>query len=63
MGVWGYRCKLLNLEWINNEVLLCSTENYIQSPGLDYDGKEYKKNMYIYLSHFAVQQKLFQHCK
>ena len=23
------RCKLLNLEWINNKVLLYSTENYI----------------------------------
>ena len=21
-------CKLLLLEWINNEILLCSTENY-----------------------------------
>ena len=25
------RCKLLHLEWINNEVLLYSTGNYIQS--------------------------------
>jgi len=24
----GNRCKLLLLEWINNEILLCSTENY-----------------------------------
>ena len=23
------RCKLLPLEWINNEILLCSTGNYI----------------------------------
>ena len=23
------RCKLLLLEWIYNEVLLCSTENYV----------------------------------
>ena len=22
-------CKLLLLEWINNEILLCSTENYV----------------------------------
>ena len=22
------RCKLLLLEWINNEILVCSTENY-----------------------------------
>ena len=31
------RCKLLHLEWINNEVLLYSTENYIQSLGTDHD--------------------------
>ena len=23
------RCKLLHLEWISNEILLCSTGNYI----------------------------------
>ena len=23
------RCKLLLLEWTNNEILLCSTENYV----------------------------------
>ena len=33
------RCKLLHLEWKSNEVLLYSTGNYIQSPGIDYDGK------------------------
>jgi len=32
--VWGgelrvSRCKLLPLEWINNETLLCSTGNYV----------------------------------
>ena len=27
-----YRCQLLYLEWINNKVLLYSTENYIQYP-------------------------------
>ena len=37
------RCKLLHLEWINNKVLLYGTGNYIQSPGTDHDGKEYKK--------------------
>ena len=26
------RCKLLHLEWINNR-------NYIQSPGINYDGQ------------------------
>ena len=33
LGVWVRRYKLLHLEWINNQVLLYSTENYIQSPG------------------------------
>ena len=37
------RCKLLHLEWMGNEVLLYSTENYIQSLGIDHDG------MYIYV--------------
>ena len=32
-------CKLLYLEWISNEVLLCSTRNYIQSLGIDNNGK------------------------
>ena len=34
------RCKVLHLEWMENEVLLQSTGNYIQSPGRDHDGKE-----------------------
>ena len=35
------RCKLLHLEWISNgnDVLLYSTGNYIQSLGIDHDGK------------------------
>ena len=37
------RCKLLYLEWINNKVLLYSTENYIQYPMIDHNGREYKK--------------------
>ena len=37
------RCKLLHLEWINNRVLLYSTGNYIQSPRINLNGKEYKK--------------------
>ena len=34
------KCKLLRLEWLN-KVLLYSTGNYIQYPGIDHDGKEY----------------------
>ena len=33
------RCKVLHLEWISNEVMLYSTGNYNQSPGIDHDGK------------------------
>ena len=33
------KCKLLHLEWICNEVLLYSTGNYIQSFGIDHDGR------------------------
>ena len=31
--------KLLHIEWISNEVLLYSTGNYIQSVGLEQDGR------------------------
>ena len=33
------RCKLLHLEWINNKIQLHGTGNYIQSPGIEHDGK------------------------
>ena len=36
------RYQLLHLEWIN-KILLYSTGDYTQFPGIDYDGKEYKK--------------------
>ena len=32
------RCKLLDLEWISNEVLLYSTGNYIKSLVMEQDG-------------------------
>ena len=42
------RCKLLHLEWISKEVLLYSTGNYVQSLGIDQDGRQYKKgNVYL----------------
>ena len=41
------RCKLLDLEWIN-KVLLYSTGNYIQYPGIDHERKGYfKKCVYM----------------
>ena len=36
-GVGG--CKLLHSEWISNEVLLYNTGNYIQSLGIDCNGR------------------------
>ena len=33
--------KLLSIEWINNNALLYSTENYIQTPVINHNGKEY----------------------
>ena len=59
------RCKLLYIRWINNKVLVYSTGNYIQYPVINHNRKEYEKE-YIYvciMNHFAIQQKLTQHCK
>ena len=39
--------KLLYIEWIN-KALLYSTENYIQCPMINHDGKEYLKTVHIY---------------
>ena len=56
-GCWGWmewevgvsRRKLLNTEWINNKVLLYSTGNYIQYPGINHNGKESEKEwIYVY---------------
>ena len=61
------KCKLLYIAWINNQVLLYSTGNYIQYPVVNHNGKEYEKEykyiyIYIKLNHFAVHWKLTQHC-
>ena len=54
LGVGVGRCKLLDLEWINNKVLHCSPGNYIQYPMINHNGKEYKNYVCVKLSHFAV---------
>lgn len=41
------RCKLLHIEQIGNKVLLYSTENYIQCPGINHNGGEYEKNVNV----------------
>ena len=38
LGVWGGRCKLLHLEYINNKVLLGNTGNYVQYPVINHNG-------------------------
>ena len=43
------RCKLLNVEWKNNTVLLYSAENCIQNPMINHNGKEFLKRMYTYV--------------
>ena len=36
---WEFWITEANLEWIDNKILLYSTENYIQPPGVDHNGK------------------------
>ena len=42
------RCKILYIGWINNKVILYSTENNIQYLMTNHSGKEYEENIYIY---------------
>ena len=37
------RCKLLYMQGLNNKDLLYGTENYVQCPMINHNGKEYKK--------------------
>ena len=52
-GVGGRvsRCRLLYMEWISSKVLLHGTENYVQHPMINHNGKEYikKECVYIYI--------------
>ena len=40
------RCKILPLEWINNEILLYSTRNYVQSLMMEHDNVR-KRIIYV----------------
>ena len=42
------KCRLLPLEWISNEILLCSTGNYVWSLMMEHDNVR-EKNVYIYV--------------
>ena len=41
-------CRLLSLEWIRNEVLLCSTGNYVLSLMMEHDNVR-NKNVHMYV--------------
>ena len=48
------KCELLCIKWVNNKVLLYSTENNIQYPVINCNGKQYEKAyIYIYI-HMCV---------
>ena len=59
LGAEASRRKALHIAW-TNKVLLQSTGSYIQYPVINHDGKEYEKNVCIYiyiyvqLNHLAV---------
>ena len=61
------RCRLLHLEQMGDGFLLYSTGTCVHSLGLEHDGnrKEKKKRIGVYgwPDHFAIQQKLKEHCK
>ena len=49
--------ETITLKWINNKVLICSTENYFQYPVINYNGKEYKKECIdVFLSFCSVTE-------
>ena len=65
---WGFgisRGKLLHIRWIKNKVILYNTGNYTQYSMTNHNGKEYEKNIYIYIcinESFCCTE-LTQHCK
>ena len=42
------RCRLLPLEWIGSEILLCSAGTYVWSVVIEHDNVR-KKNLYVYV--------------
>ena len=56
------RYKLLYREQTSNKILLCSAGNCIQYPVTNDNRKEYERGC-VSLNHFAILQKLTQHCK
>ena len=60
LGVWDYQIQTTIYKTGKQQGLLYGTGNYIQNPVIKHNGKEY---IYVQLNHFAVHQKLTQHCK
>ena len=48
------RFKLLYIEWITNKVLLYPKGNYIQYPGINHSGQEYKKECTRIYNHITL---------
>ena len=40
---------LLHVELVNKKVLLYNTENFIHSPEINHNGKEYFKYIYLFM--------------
>jgi len=43
------RCKVLYIEWINNKVLLYSSEDYIRYSAIKHSGKDHENDYYIHI--------------
>ena len=55
------RCKLLYMKQINNKVLPYSTGNYTQYLVINYNGKEYEKNIYTQIDDRKIDTQI-QRC-
>ena len=62
LGVCDYQMQTIYKGWINNKVLMYSTENYIQYTVINHNGKEYRKRMCVIsesvISHSVVSDSL-----
>ena len=47
LGVWGWQMQTITLRTDKQQVLMYGTENYVQYPVINRNGKEYLKRMYL----------------
>ena len=47
LGVWGWQMQTITLRTDKQQVLMYGTENYVQYPVINPNGKEYFKRMYL----------------